>query len=110
VRAVEMSVSGGAIEDLMPGATDWLEEFFELTNDRSVSVSMSGMYIGAIPASSISRVSANYPGEEEAFTECMRAMDAAYLAYVRAPAKDKSQFKVNRSRTFGPDLMKAAGR
>lgn len=95
---------------LLPGALDWLEEYYELMNDRHVSVSMGGMYIGEIPAASIERAAARYPGEEDAFRACMRAMDRAYLAHVRKPAKDKPAHRVDRSRTFGPDLMRSAGK
>ena len=75
-----------------------------------MSLSLSGMHIGPIPAASIDRAAVNYPGEESDFRACIRAMDSAYLNYVRKPADSKSQHRVNRSRTFGPDMMRSTGK
>lgn len=91
----------------MPGAMEWLAEFHDLSTDRGISMGMGAMHVGPIPAASIDRAAARYPGEEEDFRLCIRAMDAAYLAEVRKP-KDQ-RHRVHREK-FGPQMMRTIGR
>lgn len=70
--------------ELLPGASDWLDAFNELSTDRLVTQYGSM----PIPAASIDR---HVFGWEEweafAFRRCIRAMDVAYLEAI-APPKD----------------------
>lgn len=63
--------------------------------------------IGLIPDSSIRAVAADYPGEEHDFALCIRLMDAAYR---EEACRDPGEMRVDKSRTFGPDIMRRAGR
>lgn len=64
---------------------------------------LGGVLHLSIPAASIDRVAAQFPGEEHVFRRCMRAMDRVYLEISN---RDPDAPKVNMSRNFGPgDLM-----
>lgn len=52
--------------------------FWELSTDRQLAMGA----VGPIPAASIDRWAAYYPGEEVAFRSAIRAMDRAFLAHV----------------------------
>ena len=61
----------------MPGLADWLAAFWELSTDRQ-----AGMGYGPVPAASIDRWAARYPGQEMEFRKAIRRMDQAFLAHV----------------------------
>ncbi|WP_425454224.1 hypothetical protein [Pelagibacterium sediminicola] len=62
---------------MWPGAESWFQTFFELGTDRQI-----GMGLGPIPAASIDRHVAGWPGADaQAFRQAIRAMDALYLKH-----------------------------
>ena len=70
--------------ELMPGADEWLRDFYELSTDRQIT----GYGSGPIPAASIARHTAGWDdAERQTFTACIRAMDTAFLD-ATAPAKE----------------------
>lgn len=61
--------------ELLPGLSEWYDDFFELSTDRQV-----GMAAGPIPRASITEHTKDWPWEDaDCFHACMRAMDALYL-------------------------------
>lgn len=60
----------------MPGAEDWLADFYELSSDRQ----RGDGWIGQLPAASIDRHTAGWPDEDrQMFRACMRALDEVFL-------------------------------
>lgn len=73
--------------ELLPGASEWLERFWELSTDRQL-----GMSVGPIPAASIDRATADMVDTEAyQFRVCMRAMDSAFLAHNAAVSGGKKR-------------------
>lgn len=75
--------------EILPGAEQWLEAFWELSTDRQ----FTGYGSGPIPAASIDRHTAGWDeAEAKAFRTCVRAMDAVFLKSQRdepdAPESD----------------------
>ncbi|GGX63300.1 hypothetical protein GCM10007385_35540 [Tateyamaria omphalii] len=90
------------------GALEFLDEFKELTTDRSIQYTGGKQpYIGPIPAASIRSASERFGSEAASFTRCIRAMDVAYLEVVRRHPDEPT---VNLSRNFGPGDLLAAGK
>src|SRR5690554_1936865 len=62
--------------ELLPGLSEWLDDFFELSTDRQI-----GMVAGPIPKASIDRHVEGWSHDEaDMFRACMRAMDSVYLS------------------------------
>lgn len=75
--------------------------FWELSTDRQLAMGA----VGPIPASSIDRWAARYPGEEAAFRSAIRAMDRAFLAQVNNNA-DPSERPKESMPSLTPDAFK----
>lgn len=61
--------------EVMPGASQWLADFFDLSTDRQ----LTQYGHGPIPSASIARHTEGWPDSDaDAFRACIRAMDAAY--------------------------------
>ena len=68
----------------MPGAAPIFASFLEMGTDRPSRSEMAGG-IAPIPSMTIRAHAQDYPGEENAFRECIRAMDAEVMAFARNP-------------------------
>lgn len=60
---------------MLPGAQEWLSAFFDLSTERAY-----GFTVGPIPASAI-RAWPVDPSEADAFAQCIKAMDRAFLSH-----------------------------
>ena len=102
-----MLAQGGTVK-LDAGGLEFLDDFQELTTDRTIhTFGFSHPISGPIPAASIREVAKKYGSEAHIFTRCIRAMDAVYLDIAN---EDPSKPKVDMSRTFGPGDMLQVGR
>lgn len=69
----------------LPGATPWFLAFWELATERRYEG-------GPIPWSAIDRYPVS-PSEADTFRNCMRACDAAYMAFRSRPADEQKSLK-----------------